>query len=140
MIDPVETVVTFLRSTTLNATLDGRIVAGRALYGDVWQLGQAALTVRPSGGDPDAYVPVRVARLEMRCWGPSEQQAYAVYLELASVAARTGRQGVALTSGDTALLHQMLEASGPSLIWDGEVQAWSVVVFYVATVGEHPTS
>ncbi len=140
MIDPIEAVVRFLRSTTLETSLSSRIVAGRAPYGSVWTLGQTGLTVRPSGGDPDAYVPLRVARLELRCWGPTEQQAYAVYLELASVAARTGRQGVALTSGSIALLHQLLEASGPSLIWDDEVGAWSVVVFYAATVGEYPTS
>ena len=140
MVDPVEVVVRYLRSTPLTLTLGNRIVAGQARYGKGWSLVQSALTVRPSGGTPDLYTPIRSLRLEMRCWGATEMVAWDAYLALAGVAARVNRQRVALTDGTVALLHALLEISGPSLIWDDEVKAWSIVVFYECQVGEYATT
>jgi hypothetical protein len=139
MIDPIEVVVAYLKTLAVGTTVGGRVVGGQAPYGKAggWTLGQTGIAVQPSpGGAIERAVEVVNQRVAVRLWAATEREAWALWLALHEGAARTGRQLVAVSGARTALLHALLEDSGPSLVWDDELGQWSVVVFYLATVAE----
>ena len=140
MIDPVETVVTYLRGTEIGDTVEDRLVAGRARFGSEWTIGQKAINLLPMGGPTELYVPLRNVRIASQSWGATEHDSYSTYLALMDQAARVNRQRVVLNDGQAALLHALLEVSAGTLLWDDEVGCWTTVAYLMAIVGEHPTT
>jgi len=138
MIDPLETVLAWLRQDPALAELVGTRVAAKHRYGDAtngWATSQASLMVRLDGGLPDLDAPVQPVRLEVRCYAPSQHGAMQVWRRLVEISRATVRRAV-LTASGSGLLHYLLQASGPSLLYDPDVRMDLVLCFFEALVAE----
>lgn len=134
-IDPFETVIAFLKSSADLAQLVGERIAAKHRYGSAWERGDAALTVHLDGGTPDAYTPVQDLRVEVRCYASSPQQAMRIWRALVNLGREAERLRVPVSEG-AALLHAWLQASGPSTLFDTDVNMDFVLAFFDVSVGE----
>lgn len=146
MIDPLEVVLQELRSDGALAALVGDRIAAKHRYGadaplDVaqgapgWSGGEAGLMVRLDGGEPELYGPLQNVRLEVRCYASSQRQAMQIWRRLVEISRNTDR--VEVDTGDgVGLLHELLQASGPSFLYDDTVGMDFVLSFFNASVGE----
>lgn len=146
MIDPLETVIAYLRQDTRLMELVGTRVSSKRRYGanaaaDVaqgapgWNVGETALTIRMDGGGPDIYAPVQDVRLEVRCYASSQMAAMRVWRRLVELSRGVEREAVD-TSAGRALLHNLLQSSGPSTLYDAQIGMDFVLAFFDARVGE----
>ena len=135
MIDPLETVLLYLKADPALEALVGTRIASRHQYGDRWVPWEAAVTVRLDGGQPDIYVSVQPVRFEVRVYGPSQYEVLAVWRRLVELSRETNRRPV-LTSTGSALLYWLAPASGPSMLYDTEIKADFLLQFYDAMVHE----
>lgn len=146
MIDPLETVLSFLKTDGALAELVGNRIASKHRFGDAsraqagqgapyWQIGSAGLTVRLDGGDPEIYAPVQNVRLEVRCYAQGAHEAMQVWRRVVELARGCERVSVDTSDGG-ALLHEFLQASGPSTLWDNNLGMDFVLSFFNASVSE----
>lgn len=139
MIDPLETVLAYLAAEpALVALVDTRIAA-KHRYAETWTRGQSAIMVRLDGGPPELYVNLQVVRLEARCYAASQAEAAEIWRALVGVSRAACRESVPVTDG-TALLHYLLQESGPSLLYDGEARMDFCLCFFGAAVSEDPVT
>lgn len=138
MIDPLETVIAWLRQDAALVALVGTRLASKHRYGDPtngWPTTQTGLMVRLDGGLPDLYAALQPIRLEVRCYAPSQVQGMAIWRRLVEISRKTERRPV-LTSTGSGLLYRLLQASGPSLLYDSDVKLDFVMCFFEALVSE----
>lgn len=135
MIDYLEAIIAYLRADTDLAALVSTRIAAKHKYGDGWTLGDSGMAVRADGGEPQHYVPIQMPRLEVRMYGNGTLAVMQVYQKLAALCRNTDRNVVALT-GDDALVHWLLPASGLSMLFDDETGMDMGMVFMNACVGE----
>lgn len=132
MINALETVIQYLKASgTLGVSTR---IASKHRYGHGWTAGDAAITVKLDGGDPQE-IPVQKVRLEVRCFGSSQVEALSVWNNLAVLAKSTQRVKVTL-DGDDGLLYWLLQASGVSLPYDPDVKMDVCLQFWEALVSE----
>lgn len=135
MIDPIEAVFAWLRADGSLASLVGARLASKHQYGTAWAQGQPSLVLRASPGQPDADAPLQPIRLEANCYGRTPTEAVAVWMELVRISRGTHRERVSTTRGD-ALVHALVQASSPSLVYDPEVGMDVCLSFFTTIVGE----
>jgi len=135
VIDPLETVIQYLKGLPSLVDLLGDRIASKHRYGESWAVGEPSLTVRLDGGVPDLYVPVQQPRLEVRCYASDQPHAMWVWANLLTITRSTHRVQVATTRGP-ALLHYLQQASGPSLLFDDQLSMDFVLCFLEALVAE----
>ena len=138
MIDPLECVIRWLGQDPALAELVGTRIAARHRYGDTWTTGQTGLTVRLDGGTPDLYGAVQRVRLEARCYAPSQHEATEIWRRVAKLCRETARESVPTSEG-ASLLYWLHQASGPSLLHDGEIGLDFTLAFLDALVAEEST-
>ncbi len=135
MIDPLETVITYLLAQeTLRALVDRRI-AVKHEFGGAWVAAQRALTVHLDGGTPDTHVPHQRVQVQMRCYGGSPVQCMELYRALVELSRATEREPVVTTQGQ-ALLYWLVPLGGPGLSYDVEVGSDVLLILCEADVSE----
>lgn len=146
MIDPLEVVLRYLRTDGALTALVGDRIASKHRYGDAsraqagqgapyWNAGDAGVMVRLDGGDPELYGPLQNVRLEVRCYALSARDAMKVWRRLVELSRECDRLSVD-TSDGAGLLHEFLQASGPSTLHDGDVGMDFVLAFFNASISE----
>lgn len=139
MIDPLETVIAYLRQRTEVYAVVGNRVAAQHQYGNVWEKTQAGLILLADTGWPDWDVAVQPLRLESRAYAPTQQEAMGVWRVLVQVSRSTERAIVNTTTG-SALLYYFLPDSGPSLLYDDVVGLPMVMCFWRIMVADEALS
>jgi hypothetical protein len=136
VVDPVETVIKFLEVNGAALGVGSR-VAGKHRFGadNAWTPGQKALMVQLDGGEDSNNVPLHQVRLELRIYAATPAQAMDVWKVLIPLARGVNREVVTTSSG-SALLHALLQASGPSFAYDDQVGCDFLMQFFTAIVGE----
>lgn len=137
MIEPLSCVIQYLLGQGSLTALVGTRIAPQHRYGGGWDPQQASLVLQWNGGDPDLYLPVQVARLEVRAYGPTHLAASQVWMALVSASRAAGRVPVTV-GGQTGLLYALLHSGGPMALWDAEVKLPCLYGFFSASVGESP--
>lgn len=143
IIDPHEAVIAWLRSDDSLIELTGTQIAAKHRFGTAgpnaswvpWTIETPALGVYLDGGTPDIYTPIQEIRVECRCYADSQYKAMVIWRRLAELTRVTGREAVETLDG-TALVHNFLQASGPSLVWDDVLHMDICIGFFSAIVGE----
>lgn len=135
MIDPLETVIEFLKTDAGLAALVSTRIAAKHRYAEAWTVGEAALVARLDGGDVQIYVPVQRVRIETQCYAASQVAAMAIWRRLVELS-REGERWLVETSQGDALLHFFLQFSAPSLLWDFDVGMDFALCFFEVLVGE----
>lgn len=146
MIDPLETAIVYLMQDGALKELVGDRIAAKHRYGDSspamaghgakgWAVGASGLAVRVDGGTPDIYAELQEVRLDARCYADSAANAMKVWRRLVEISRETDRVEVETQSG-TALLHSLLQESGPSTLYDNTIGMDFVLAFFSVTVGE----
>lgn len=135
MIDPLETVIAWLKDDAGLAALVSTRIAAKHRYAEAWTMGQAALVARLDGGNPQIYVPVQRVRIEVQCYAASQVEAMEIWRRVVEMS-REGERWIVATSQGDAVLHFFLQASGPSLLWNSDVGMDFAVCFFEVMVGE----
>ena len=135
MVDPLETVIAYLKTDATLTTLVSTRIDSRHRYGGTWTAAQAGLMVRLDGGQPNIDVALQPIRLEVRCYAPSQYQAMAIWKRLVEISRAVSRKAATVT-GDKALLYRLNQESGPSALYDTEVGMDFVMCFFSALVAE----
>lgn len=136
MISPLGTLIAYLRSyTDLTDVVDTRIAAQHD-YDNAWDRSSPGVAITYATGQPDNYSLQFQGRMEMRCYGPTPAVADDVY-RLTSDAIRAVQRGpVTLLDNSVALLQSITWDSGPSMVWDQDVDLPFVVVYLWLMVAE----
>lgn len=133
--NPVEVVVNYLKSDPGLQALVGSRIDTKHHYGDGWERAQASLVVSVSDGIESNYVEEQRLRLELWAYAPTQYEAVQIWRELVDLSRGTSRVTVSTSDGD-ALLQSFLQASGPSLLFDDDVDMDTCLSFFIAVVGE----
>lgn len=112
MIDPLETAIRYLASRSELANLSGRI-SSKHKYGEDWTTSQSALVLILDDSDPNLYVPVHDARLEVWCMAATDEAAMDLWMTLVGLSRDDARVPVTTSKG-IALMYSFLPESGPS--------------------------
>lgn len=131
MINALETVIQYLKGAGLSTSQ----IASKDRFGETWPVSSQAIVVNLDGGNPDLYLPVQNVRLEIRCYGPDRWSALTLLDEVIELSRATCREEVTV-SGGTAMLYRLLQASGPSALFDDELQMDFALMFFEAMVCE----
>lgn len=147
MIDPLTVVIAHLETDTdLTGLVSGQIASKHRFAlpqaGRSWTVapGMGALQIRYApGGVPDLDNGVQTVRLEVRCYGVSEDEAAAVWRRLVGVGRATNRESVVTTDG-TGLLYWLVQESSPQFEIDPDVKINMVLAYMRAQVHEDSLS
>jgi hypothetical protein len=112
-----------------------KLVGDRVATKYRWEVPGSAVVFRYSGGPSEVDLAWQTPRLEIRCYGESAKQAGKVYNAVSDVARGTKRQVVELDDA-SALVYYFILTSGPSLLYDPDVEMDMVLVFAAAAVAE----
>ncbi len=135
-IDPLDAVIQYLKAnSTLSGLVNGQIAA-KNRYGKAWDPGTASLVAKLDGGTPNDYVPVITARFELQCFGSTTVEAMNIWRQLVTMSRNADREEVTTGSGDRALLYNFLQDSGPSLLYEQDLELDFVLVFFRASICE----
>jgi len=135
-IDPLDAVIQYLKAnSTLSELVDGQIAA-KHRYGKAWERGSAGLVAKLDGGIPHLYVPMQTVRLEMQCYGDSSVEAMDIWRQLVTMSREDERQAVTVANGEQALVYQFIQESGPSLLYNQDLEMDFVMVFFRASMCE----
>lgn len=134
MIDPIEAVIKFFLTTEITDVVGNRI-AEKHYYGDGWAEGKSSIVVRPDGGSPSNFIRVQNQELDVRCYGDGSVEAMTVWRRLIEVTRPVDRIGVDTTNG-RALIYDILQLSGVSLLWDTDIKMDYALVFMEANIAE----
>jgi hypothetical protein len=139
MIDPLEAAIKFLASRAELASLSSRI-SSKHKYGEEWTTSQSSLVLLLDDSDPDWYVPVHDARLEVWCVAADDATAMDLWMTLVSLSREDTRIAVSTSKG-TALVYSFLPESGPSYMPIEDLDAMKrVLSFWRIRVCEVPVS
>lgn len=135
---PLEAVITYIKSNSGVQAQVGTQVASKHQFGSKegnWAIPSKAIQVQPSPGPVDVDTPVEQMRLEVRCYGGSQYEAFQVYTAFRDLVRTTERVTVDTTTGK-ALIYKLLLDASPSLLYDPEVGIDLVMVFAQTAVAE----
>jgi len=138
MIDPLETIIAYLRQRPELLDVVGTRLGAQHQYGTVWQKTQTGLVILADTGWPQRELPVQPLRLESRCYAPTQLEAMKIWMALVQVSRVTARVIVS-TTGGPALLYYFLQDSGPSMLYDDVVGLPVVMCFWAILVAEEAT-
>lgn len=131
MIDPLETVIAYLKWTGLSTTQ----IASKDRYGEAWAIPSAGVVVNLDGGEPEVYLPVQTPRLEVRCYGVDRPAAMSLLMEIIALSRSVLREAVTTRNG-TGLLYYFNQASGISMLHDTELGMDFAMMFFEASICE----
>ena len=139
MIDPLEAAIQFLLGRTELVDLEERI-APKHKYGEEWLVNQTALVVILDDSNPNLYVQMHEARLEVWCLAATDEDAMDLWASLVSIS-RTKERTPVVTSKGIALVYSFTPESGPSYLPDKELDMvrrvlsfWKIQVAEAAVV------
>jgi len=132
MISAIEVIVQYFKSASLPANNQ---VAVKHRYPDPWLPNTAGIVVVPDGGTPNLYLPVQNLRLEIRCYEANSYLALTLLDQVMELARATGREQVIISTG-TAMLYNFYQESGPSLLYDEDLNMDFALAFFSAKVNE----
>jgi hypothetical protein len=132
MINPLAAFIQYLKTPSLLSVTQ---IAEKPRYGEAWAAKSRSMVVRPDGGMPDLDLPVQPLRLEVRCFAESPYHAMELLNEMISLSRTTARQPVILGS-DTAVLYEFWQESGPSLLFDDDLNMDFALMFFGAKISE----
>ncbi|MBI5035566.1 MAG: hypothetical protein HZB51_34170 [Chloroflexi bacterium] len=133
MIDPLETVINYLkRDTVLMQMISNRIATK---WQSDWLPDAPCILIRPDGGTPDIDVPHQRIGVDIRCHAASHNGAMAIWRQVADLARASKRAVVSTSSGD-AILYFLNQAGGPTFLYDPELGADFVLCLFAADVSE----
>jgi hypothetical protein len=126
----------------LRTEIDGQIASKHRFGGEGWDTPSKALTIQYiTGATPDVDAGMERARLEARCWGPSQEAAEQVYGRLVRITdALECRVSVPLDSGETALLYYLVPDDSPQFDRDPDIGVDFVRVFLTAACHRTPVA
>ncbi len=133
MIDPLETIITWLESALTGVS--GR-VAGKHRYGAGWSEGQTGVSVHLDGGVPDLYAPVSAVRFEVRIYATEQPAVTEVWQALTELSRENERFTVAVSGSRTALVHYFKPVTSLSIPFDEVLNMDVGVCFFDAMIGE----
>lgn len=131
MINGLEVVIQFLKGAGLSTTQ----VASKHRYGEAWEAGSSSIVARLDGGDPNLYVEVQEARVEVRCYGADDLLALDLLYELMALSRGIERVEV-VVAGGTGLLYHFQPDSGPSVVFDPDLNMDAALMFFSVMVSE----
>lgn len=131
ILDPLAAVIQYLKGAGLSVTQ----IAEKHRYGDTWLAGSRGIVVRLDGGNPEIDLPVQAIRLEVRCYAESSFYAMQVLGELITLSRSIDRESVVVGT-DTALIYNLVQASGPSVLQDADITMDFALMFFEAEVAE----
>jgi len=134
LINPSETMIKYMLTQGTSLGVGSRI-SGKNQFGDVWKKGETYLVVRLDDAELSNDVPLHASRFEVRIYGASQAVILGVWVELLAIFRDVNRNVVVTDSGD-ALLHSVLQSSGPSLLYDDEIEMDYLMQFFTAIVGD----
>jgi hypothetical protein len=139
MIDPLAAVLAYLKSDADLRLLVGDRIAGRHLYGvpehDAWPITARALVIRYEAGSVDEAVTWQRPRFEVRCYGPTQQEAARVYRTLVDVT-RAIHRVTAQTADGLALIYWLAVEGAPGPDYDDDTGIDNLVTTLEAAVSE----
>ena len=133
MIDPLEAVIKFLRDRPELPNLNDQ-VSRTVRYGNGWIRNTPGLVIVMDGGQGDEYSPVHQLRIESRCYG-NATESMDTWLALRQIGRDANRELVETEQGK-CLVYEFLQSSGPSRIWDPDVQMEMLTGFWSVTISE----
>jgi hypothetical protein len=128
-----------LADPALAALVGDRVATKHRFHAGGWEIPGKAVVVRYTGGEAETYVRWQRPRLEFRCYGESAREAGKVYNALSDLT-RAATRRVVTTGGGDALVYYLVLTSGPSLLYDPDVDVDMVLVFAEAAVAEQSVS
>jgi hypothetical protein len=135
MIDPLETLIAYLRSDNAVQQKVGDRIAAKHRYGSGWQTSQPSIVVRYDGGRPDLYVARQRVQIDLRCYANTSVEAYAVYQVVESLTRRSYRVVVPTTKGN-ALIYRFTPQGGANLGYDDSIPSDMVLGIFMLDVAE----
>ena len=135
MIDPLETVIAYLKWANQSSILSTSQIASKDRYGESWAIPSAGVVVNLDGGTPEIYLPVQTVRLEVRCYGATRPEAMSLLMEIVALSRSTLRTAV-ITSSGNGLLYYLNQDSGPSMLYDSELGMDFALMFFEASICE----
>lgn len=138
MIDPLETIITWLEAALISVS--GRVAGKHRYGGGGWTDSQTGVSVHLDGGPPDLYAPVIRLRLELRIYADDQVKVTGVWRDLIVLSRNTKRFSVAISGGKAALVHYFKPASGLSIPYDEKLGMDVGVVFFDCLIGEKSLS
>jgi hypothetical protein len=132
MINSLAAFIQYLKTPSLLSTPQ---IAEKPRYGEAWAAKSRSIVVRLDGGTPDLDLPVQPLRLEVRCFAEDAYHATELINEVISLSRTTARQPVILGS-DTALIYEFWQESGPSLLFDDDLNMDFALMFFGANISE----
>lgn len=135
-IDPLDAIIQYLKAnTTLSGLVSGQIAA-KHRYGKDWDRGSAGLVAKLDGGVPELYAPMQTVRLEMQCYANTTVEAMEIWRQLVTMSRDDERKAVTVANDEQALVYQFIQESGPSLLYDQDLEMDFVMVFFRASMCE----
>lgn len=131
-VDPLETIITWLE--TALTIVNGR-VASKHRYGNGWTESQSGVSVHLDGGDPDIEAPIAEPRYEIRIYADDQIEVVDVWRAIVELSRNNTRFTVSTTKG-TALIHNFIQQSGLSLLYDEVLKMDMGVVFFTSKISE----
>ena len=131
MINSLAAFIKFLKASSLSTPQ----IAEKPRYGEAWAAKSRSIVVRLDGGEPDLDLPVQPIRLEVRCFAENPYYATELLNEVISLSRTTDREPVVLGS-DTALIYGFWQESGPSLLFDDDLNMDFALMFFGAKISE----
>jgi hypothetical protein len=135
MITLLATVVAYLSTDAdLMLEIGDQIASKHRFSGEGWETPSKALTIQyTTGAIPDIDASMERSRLEVRCWGPSQEDAERVYARLMRITdALVARVMVPLDSGETALLYYLVPDDSSQFDRDPNIEVDFLRVFLTA--------
>ncbi len=130
MINAMEVLVQYLKTAGIPS--NGQ-VAVKHRYPDPWEIKSAGVALLPDGGEQENYLPVHRQRVEARCYGEDAYEALTLLDSIMNLALATGREAVVTTTG-TGILYSFTQESGPSLLFDDDLQMDFALAFFEVKV------
>jgi hypothetical protein len=137
LINPVEVVINWFLANAASFGVGTR-VAGQHRFGteNAWTPGQRCITARMDDAELSNYVPLHAVRLEVRFYGASQADAAAMWMAMLPLARAVRRNAISTDLGN-ALLHSLVQSSGPSMLYDPEINVDYVLMFWTGIIGEN---
>lgn len=132
MITLLATVIAYLwTDADLRLEIGDQIASKHRFGGEGWATPSKALTIQyTTGAIPDVDAGMERSRLEVRCWGPSQEDAERVYARLMRITdALVARVSVPLDTGETALLYYLVPDDSPQFDRDPDIEVDFLRVF-----------
>jgi len=138
MINPLAVLIQYLKTQATPLTVDEDQIASKHRYiEDGWVSGSKSIVCRWDDGPKDDYNAVMIMRIEVRCYGGSQDEAAKVLLNLYDVIKTVHRTKVVLPDASAnTLLYYAHRGSGASLLYDDDLNMDYALAFLEIMAGE----